>query len=246
MSANTKGTAENDNLVLISGKSATGKSASLMTLDNPEGVVYLNCEGKHLPFKSKFKEYKITDPYQIYEAIEKLSVKSDVHSFVIDSLTYLMDMYETQYVINAADSRKEWGNYAQFFKQLIFNYVSTNKKNFIFLAHTNDIYNESELAVETMVKVKGSLMNNGIESYFSSVISTKKVPITKLKEFNNDYLKLTDDDKALGFKYVYQTKLTKETVCERIRSPLGMWSNKETFIDNNAQHVLNKLHTYYK
>jgi len=34
----------NDHLVLISGKSAGGKSASLMNLRNPEGVMYLNCE----------------------------------------------------------------------------------------------------------------------------------------------------------------------------------------------------------
>lgn len=34
----------NDNLVLLCGKSAAGKSASLMGLKNPEGVMYLNCE----------------------------------------------------------------------------------------------------------------------------------------------------------------------------------------------------------
>ena len=34
----------NDNLVLICGKSSTGKSASLMGLEKPEGVMYLNCE----------------------------------------------------------------------------------------------------------------------------------------------------------------------------------------------------------
>lgn len=34
----------NDNLVLLVGKSATGKSASLMGLEKPEGVLYLNCE----------------------------------------------------------------------------------------------------------------------------------------------------------------------------------------------------------
>jgi hypothetical protein len=34
----------NDNLVLLCGKSATGKSASFMELNNPEGVVYANCE----------------------------------------------------------------------------------------------------------------------------------------------------------------------------------------------------------
>ena len=31
----------NNHLVLISGKSSSGKSASLMSMDNPEGVMYL-------------------------------------------------------------------------------------------------------------------------------------------------------------------------------------------------------------
>lgn len=34
----------NDNLVLVCGKPAAGKSASLMGLSNPDGVMYLNCE----------------------------------------------------------------------------------------------------------------------------------------------------------------------------------------------------------
>jgi len=48
---------ENDNLVLVSGASGTGKSASLMNIKNPEGVMYLNCESnKKLPFRSKFRD----------------------------------------------------------------------------------------------------------------------------------------------------------------------------------------------
>ena len=34
----------NNNLVLISGKSATGKSLSLRGLNDQPGVMYLNCE----------------------------------------------------------------------------------------------------------------------------------------------------------------------------------------------------------
>lgn len=58
-------------------------------------------------------------------------------------------------------------------------------------------------------------------------------------------LTITPEEEALGFKYVYQTRLTKDTVGERIRSPLGMWDTKETFIDNNLQLVFDRLHEYY-
>ena len=35
---------------------------------------------------------------------------------------------------------------------------------------------------ETLVKVKGSLMNQGIESFFTNVISTKKLALSALSD----------------------------------------------------------------
>ena len=238
----------NDHLVLISGKSATGKSASLMNIAKPEGVMYLNCENnKKLPFKSKFQELTVVDPNQIYEAFDVAETMPTVHTIVIDTLTYLMDMYETMYVLTAGqNTMKAWGEYAQFMKKLMSQYVAKSTKNVIFLAHTTDVLNEKEMAMETLVKVKGSLMNHGIESFFSTVISTKKVPLTSLEKYGNKLLTITEEEKLLGFKYVFQTKLTKESVNERIRSSLGMWPTEETFIDNNVQHVINRLLNYYK
>jgi hypothetical protein len=236
----------NDNLVLVAGKSATGKSASLMGLKNPEGVMYLNCEaGKKLPFRSKFKQYTITDPLQIFEAFDAAETMPDVHTIVIDTVTYLLEMYESLYVVNSANTMKAWGDFSQYFKTLMQDKVAKSTKNVIFLAHTADRVNEAEMAVETSVPVKGSLKNNGIESYFSLVIATKKVPLKALKEYGSDLLTITPEEEALGFKYVYQTKLTRETVGERLRGPLGMFDTKETFIDNNMQLVLDRLHEYY-
>jgi hypothetical protein len=236
----------NDNLVLLVGKSATGKSASLMGLQNPEGVMYLNCEsGKKLPFRAKFKQFVITDPLQILEAFDKAEEMPDVHTIVIDTLTYLLEMYESIYVVNSANTMGAWGAFAQYFKTLMQDKVAKSTKNVIFLAHTNDKLNEAEMAVETAVPVKGSLKNNGIESYFSLVIASKKVPLKALKEYGSPLLNITPEEEALGFKYVYQTKLTRDTVGERLRGPLGMFETKETFIDNNMQLVLNRLHEYY-
>ena len=58
-------------------------------------------------------------------------------------------------------------------------------------------------------------------------------------------LNLSEEEELLGYKYVYQTKLTKDTVNERIRSPMRMWEIPESYIDNNIEHVLTKLHDYY-
>jgi len=236
----------NDHLVLISGQSATGKSASLLNLANPEGVMYLNCENnKKLPFKSKYQEFNITDPLQVYEAMDHAETDSAIHTIVIDTQTYLMDMFESVYVIGSANTMQQWGAYAQYFKNLMAQYVARSTKNVIFLAHTKQVMNESEMVMETKVPVKGALQNTGIESFFSTVLSTKKMTLKKLEPYKNSLLTISEEEEALGFKYVFQTRLTKETVDERMRSAMGMWTQQETYIDNNVQHVINRLHEYY-
>ena len=235
----------NKHLVLISGKSATGKTASLRNIKDPEGVMYLNCEsGKEIPFANKFKTAIIVDPYQVYEAFEHAENKN-YHTIVVDSLSFLMDMYESVHVVPADDGRRAWGSYAQYFKNLMQQYVSVSTKNVIFMAHTSDVYNEKEMIQETFIKVKGSLMNQGIESYFSTVISTKKLPLKTVEEANSPLLNITDDDKLMGFKYVFQTRITKETVNERMRGPMGLWSANEVYIDNDVQYVIDRLHAYH-
>lgn len=243
----------NDKLILVGGKSATGKSASLMGLRNPEGVMYLNCEsGKKLPFKANFMKgpdgrpgFVITDPLQVFEAFDVAETLPNVHTIVVDTQTYLMEMYESLYVINSSNTMAAWGNYAQYHKTLMQQYVAKSTKNVVMLAHTADSLNEGEMIIETKVPVKGSLKNNGIESYFSIVIASKKVPLKALANYKSDMLTITPEEEALGFKYVFQCKLTKESVNERLRGPLGLFSTQETYIDNNMQLVLDRLHSYY-
>lgn len=235
----------NQKIVLVAGKSAAGKSASLRNLKNPEGVMYLGCEAnKELPFANKFMGLTVTDPYQIYQAFEEAE-NLNVHTIVIDTVTFLMDMYESIYVLPSTDGRKAWGDYAQYFKKLMQYHVAGSTKNVFILAHTSDVYNEKELVIETKVKVKGSLMNQGIESYFNTVIAAKKMGITDLREQKNGLLHITDEEEAMGLKYVFQTKLTKDTVNERIRGPMGLWAANETFIDNDLQEVTDRLQSYY-
>ena len=234
--------------ILVGGKSAGGKTASLKDLLNPSGVVYLNCEaGKEVPFPDKFKKITITNPLQIETAFIEAEKHKNIHTIVVDTLTFLMDMYESQKVLTAPPDAKykAWSDYAQYFKHLMQDNVAKSTKNVIFMAHTMDVLNEGEGVMETLIKVKGSTMNQGVEAYFCNVVAAKKVPLTKLEPYKNKFLIITPEDETLGYKYVFQTKLTKDTVNERIRSPIGMWSIDETFIDNNAQFLLDRLHEYY-
>lgn len=234
----------NDNLVLVVGESSTGKTACLRNLEN---VLYINCEnGKKPSFKPKnFKQVTITDPYQVYEGFEWAETQPDITTIVVDGLNYLMDMFESIYVIPSTDGRKAWGDYAQFFRNLMQQYVAKSTKRIIFTAHTRTIYNETSLAMETKVPIKGALANTGIESFFSCIVSAKKVKLKDLEQYKNDLLNVDSREEALGYKHVFQTQVTKDTVHERMRSPMGLFADTETFIDNNIVLVLDRLHEYY-
>lgn len=236
----------NDHLLLICGKSATGKSASLMNLKNPEGVMYFNCEsGKKLPFKTKFREFTISDPLDVYAGFDKAETMPEIHTIVVDSLSLLMEMFESVYVVGSANTMAQWGAYSQYFKNLMQQYVAKSTKNVIFTAHTVDSLNESEMVMETKIPVKGSLKGVSLEAYFSVIVYAKKVGLKALKDFKTDLLVITPEEEALGYKHVYQCRLTKETVNERIRGPMGMFSQQETYTDNDAQKLIDRLEEYY-
>lgn len=236
----------NDQLVLICGYSATGKSASLRNIKNQEKWMYLNTEaGKRLPFKNKFWSLRIDDPYQVYEAFEHGTGNPDVEGIIVDSLTFLMDMFETQYVLTAANGMKAWSEYNQFFKRLMQEKVVLFGKPVIFIAHVMDILDEKNMEMKTYVPVKGALKNQGAEAYFSTVVASKKLPIKELEKYNSDLLHITEEDQELGFKYVFQTRITKNSTGERIRSPMGLFTKQQTYMDNDAQILLDHLNNFY-
>lgn len=239
----------NDHLILIEGKAACGKSASLGHITNPERIVYFNCEnGKKLPFAAKFKQITITDPMQVPATISALNGSPDCDGIIVDSLSFLMQMYESTYVLTSANTMKAWGDYAQFFINMMQQVIAKSDKTIIFTSHVEDKYNESEMVTETKAVVKGSLSKVGIEAYFSCVIAAKKMSLKDLKPYlvpENKLLTVSPREEQLGFKYVYQTDLTKETMHEKMRAPMGMWSYEETFINADIQLVRDRLNEYY-
>lgn len=237
---------ENKNMFLIGGGSSNGKSTSLMYLEKPEGVLYLNCEHKSLPFKHKFDERKITNPVHIYEAFKWAEGQDHIHTIIVDSFSYLMEMYETKFIYDAKDTRKEWGNYSAYIKKLFHVYCAGSSKNVIFTGHLTEVYDEATMDTEMKVAVKGATKNLGVESFLTTVVHAIKVPLSKLKGIENALLEITEEDEANGYKHVFLTRPSKEFMGRRIRSPMGMWEKNEIFIDNNAQYVLNRLKEYYE
>lgn len=244
----------NDQLILVVGESAAGKSASLRNIREQEKWLYLGTEaGKRLPFKNKFDRHIITDPYQVLEAFEYAMFGipdddvpvPDINGIITDSLTFLMDMFESQYVINSANTMAGWQNYQQFFKTIMQEKVAAFGKPVIFTAHVKDELNEKSMEIKTSVPIKGALKGNGVEAYFSTVVAAKKIDLKTLEKFKSDLLIITDEDKELGYKHVFQTRPTKNTTGERIRSPMGMFTHSQTYMDNDCQLLLDHLHEFY-
>ena len=237
----------NDQLVLVVGYSATGKSASLRNIRNQGKWMYLNTEaGKRLPFRNDFQQYRIDDPYQVHEAFDHGTNDAECEGIIIDSLTFLMDMYETQYVLPSTNTMQAWGQFAQFFKILMQEKVVRFAKPVIVTAHVKDELDEKAMEIKTSVPIKGSLKNNGVEAYFSTVVAAKKMGIKELENYGSDLLHISEEDTDLGYKHVFQTRPTKTTIGEKIRSPMGLFVKSQTFMDNDCQLLLDHLGAFYR
>lgn len=156
-----------------------------------------------------------------------------------------MDMFESKYVLTSGNKMQGWSDYAQFFKRLIQDVSVELEKPIIYIAHTKDQYDEKAMEYKTFVPIKGALANQGIESYFNIVVSTKKKSLEDLQAYSNDLLTISEEEQDLGMKYVFQTRLTKDTLGERIRTPMGMFNKQETFIDNDVETLLGRVKEFY-
>ena len=235
----------NNRIALIMGPPSSGKTASLRNIRNPEGVVYFNFDGKGLPFKSKFKEVFIEDVADTLDYLNEVRETDKVHTIIIDTLTFMMKLYENQYVVNSPNTMRAWGDYGQFYVQVMHK-LKASGKNVIVLAHEDKVMNESEMILETKVPVKGAVGKLGVEADFEVVLSSKKIPLKKLEYVGKvDTLQPEPMDEVLGFKYVFQTMIDKDTVTEKMRSPMGMWKYpEEKYINNDVQLVIDRLNEY--
>lgn len=234
----------NKNIVLIVGEPSSGKSTSLMNMDTPERVAYLNADLKELPFRTKFgKNVVIPDPAAIIPTIAAIEESPDLDSGIIDTITFLMNMYEKQY-INTSTDAFPWKHYANFYYDVI-HAIKSGTKNYAVLAHVKKIMNDDEMVMETVVPVKGAIKAIGVEADFTTIIATKKVAIKKLEGFENSLLNITDNEIEDGFKYVFQTRIDKDSIGEKMRSAIGLWERKEKYIDNNIGSVFTRLNEYY-
>ena len=101
---------------------------------------------------------------QVLEGFDVATQDPTCKGIIIDSITFLMDMFESQYVLNSSNTMKAWGDYNQFFKKLMQEYVVRFNKPVIFTAHVMDTLDEKSMEMKTAVPIKGAARNNGVEA----------------------------------------------------------------------------------
>ncbi len=226
------------------GKPNTGKSSSLRNMDQSK-MVYLNTDLKELPFNGKFAATaEISDAVDILTFIEEIEANPAITGAVLDTITYLMRMYERQYVSTAADGQKAWGSYANFYGEFI-HAIKAGSKDYVVLAHEDSIYNEQTMSFDVKIPIKGSVGKIGVEADFTTIVGSKQIEVSKLKDHANDLLKITPNEEEDGIKYVFCTRVTKHHPGEKMRAPMGFWKRDELYIDNDVQQIFDRLKTYY-
>lgn len=152
----------NNHIVLIMGKPNTGKSTSLRNLKNQDSMIYLNTDLKALPFKNKFmKAIDVADAMDVIGYVQQIEQTPAVTGAVLDTLTFLMSMYERQYVLNSTNTQKAWGDYGNFYRDFI-HAIKSGTKDYAILAHEDTILNEQTMQMESKVPVKGSVGKTGV------------------------------------------------------------------------------------
>lgn len=228
---------------MIVGSPSTGKTTSLQHLRNQENFIYLNFDRKDLTFKGNFRAEKhISDPYDVLGYLDAIESNPEVQGAVIDTLTFMMGLFERRVIDVAHDSRAAWGEYGRYYKDVM-DRIKSGTKDYIILSHVNSIYNEESQSLEDRVPIKGAIGKLGCESDFSHILTTKLVKTRVLADRECALLSITDEDREDESKLVFQTRPFKSEA-SLSRAPIGFWERSELYIDNNINHVLDRIKEY--
>lgn len=85
------------NVIMLLGKSGTGKSTSIKTLD-PKETVVINVLGKRLPFKGSGNQYnqenknlfRVEEYTQMIQLLQACDKQSTIKNIILDDCIYIM------------------------------------------------------------------------------------------------------------------------------------------------------------
>lgn len=232
------------------GDMGVGKSASMRDIPNQERWAYGNTDaGKPIPFRNNFAQRNITNSSQVAPFINAANDSGNIDGIILDTLTMLLDMNHLE--LGQDDEVvgfEHWNLYDQYIKSLFLQHIGKLTKPLIITAHVKDIIVEGSNKLVSVIPVKGQNKNIGLEAYATLVVHAKKVPIDKLEEYDlgSPLLTITDKDRRRGYKHVFQTRSTSDSMHERMRAPIDFFDDmSEVYIDNNAFLIIKRWDEYY-
>ncbi len=247
--------------ILVEGVSGGGKSSSFQDIpaEVQKNILFLNAEGKELPFSHDMCEFKITDPAQVIAAINRIIAGTpfkhksgeEIHPKMValDSFTFLMDQFVALYIRTAEDTRGAWGEYANYIRTLMLDKVA--KLNIPFVATTHILQSDD---MENMEKVSRAAIQggigkgNGLESYFTTVVYAKQLRLKEVEPFleNATMLTISDEERFDEKKHVFVTRPARQHSGDRIKSPRGMFGTNDLYMDNSIPKLINHINNFYK
>lgn len=223
------------NIIMLLGKSGTGKSTSIKGLDSKETVV-INVLGKRLPFKGSnalynkenknlFQRESYTD---IISLVQNISDKAtNVKNIILDDFIYVM---RKEYFSRARETGyNKYTELAQHFQQII----STCEKlredlNVFMILHSEDIQSD-----KTTTGYKVSTVGNLVDNCYNPL---EVVPMVL-------YSSVRYDDKGNASYGFYTHRCKEGTVEIPAKTPDEMF--EEDFIPNDLGYIVNKMNEYY-
>ena len=223
------------NVVMLLGKTGTGKSTSIKTL-NPKETVILNVLRKRLPFKGSNAMYskenknmfEINDYTSAVKFLQGISDKMPhVKNIIIDDMIYTM---RKEYFARAKETG--YGKYtelAQHFQQIISTCEQLRDDINVFLIlHAEEVQSDK---ITTGYKV--STIGNLIDNQYNPLEVVPMVLFSAVKF----------DDKGNASYGFYTHRCMQGTIEIPAKSPDGMF--EEDFIPNDLGYVTTKMNEYY-
>ena len=222
------------NVVMLLGKSGTGKSTSIKTL-NPDETIIVNVLGKRLPFKGsgalynteKKNLFRIDDYQQMISLLTACNEKPNVKNIILDDCIYIM---RKEYFKRAKESGyAKYTELAQHFQQIVSTCEQMREDiNVFMILHSEDIQSD-----KTTVGYKVSTIGQLLDNQYNPV---EVVPMVL-------YSAIKFDEKGRP-TYGFYTHATMEgTIQIPAKTPDEMFA--EDFIPNDLGAVVKAMNEYY-
>lgn len=223
------------NICMLLGKSGTGKSTSIKTLD-PKETIVINTLKKRLPFKGSASMYSVEnknlfqkeDYLEVISLLRNISEKgASIKNIILDDMIYIM---RKEYFKRAKETG--YGKYtelAQHFQQIISTCEGLRDDlNVFFILHSEDVQSD-----KTTVGYKVSTIGQLVDNQYNPV---EVVPMVL-------YSAIKYDDKGNPQYGFYTHRCMEGTVEIPAKSPDGMF--EQDFIPNDLGMVVKSMNEYY-